>query len=113
MEELYQIIYEKAAIKDLNRIKKYCSSRYYKNTIQSIINALKIIKVFPKMSKTLYSIENRFGDYRRAIIKKYVIIYKIEYKQIRVLRIFNVRENYINNDMFMVKEYVSIYRCIS
>ena len=107
------IIYEKEVLQDIKRIKKYCTPLYYDKIILDISKTIDMIKIFPKIAKTLYFIKDIDGDYRRVISGKYIIIYKIEKENIEILRIFNARENYLNKKMFMVKEKSCKYRYVS
>ena len=58
----------------------------------------------PWMYKTLFYKKDLLGEYRRIIIGKYSIIYKIKENEVIILRIFNQRENYLNQSEFILKE---------
>ena len=113
MECVWNIIYTKKVYKDIARIKKFYKEYRYFKEISNIEKRLQILIYNPRIGKTLIFNKDINGEYRRLVIDNFIVIYKIEKNNVKILRIFNVRENYINNDMFMVKEDVSIYRCIS
>ena len=58
----------------------------------------------PRIHKTLISSNDKEGEYRRMISGKYSIIYKIIKDKIIILRIFNQKEDYLNDKSFILKE---------
>ena len=58
----------------------------------------------PRIHKTLISSKDKEGEYRRIVSRKYIIIYKIVIDEIIILRIFNQKENYLNQRHFIQKE---------
>ena len=50
----------------------------------------------PRIYKTLSYKKDIVGEYRRIVLGKYIIIYKIVEDEIIILRIFNQKQNYLN-----------------
>ena len=90
----------------MNRISDYlkeygCSAENVIKQIDADINRLNFM---PRIHKTLISYKNEKGEYRRIVSGKYSIIYKILGNEITILRIFNQKENYINQRNFILRE---------
>lgn len=103
---LYHVTYVKSASKDLDKIRKYSiSKKYYEKNMQEITNNIEKLKYMPRIHKTLICINEPNGEYRRRMVSgKYSIIYKIENDEIIILRIFNQKENYLNQKKFILRE---------
>ena len=67
------------------------------------------LEYMPRCHKTLICIKEPNGEYRRLISGKYSIIYKIVKDEIIILRIFNQRENYLNQRKFILREETQNY----
>jgi len=105
MVSLYHVIYEKSTHKDLKKIKKFSISRtYYERIMQEITRSIESLKYMPRTHKTLICIKDPSGEYRRMVSGKYSIIYKIIEDKIIILRIFNQKENYLNQRKFILRE---------
>lgn len=101
----YHVTYEKSTHKDLKKIKKYSISRtYYEKIMSEITRNIENLKYMPRIHKTLICIKDRNGEYRRMLSGKYSIIYKIVENEIIVLRIFNQKQNYLNQRKFILRE---------
>lgn len=63
-------------------------------TVRKVIEKIKILEIFPFSSKLLKK-EKDF-EYRKFIIKNYIIIYKVNLKEkeVKILHIYNQREKY-------------------
>ena len=112
MENQYHIIYTKSMHKDLKKIKKYYGKVYSEKVLNKIDKDIENLKFMPHAHKTLYYLKEPNVEFRRLISGKYIIIYKIIKKEIIVLRIFNQRENYLNQKSFILKEKSKNY-CIT
>ena len=66
----------------------------------------------PRIHKTIYYLKDPTGEYRRIVCEKYCIIYKIQENEIVVLRIFNQKQNYLNQENFILKEKSIKYQVI-
>ena len=105
MENRYHITYEKNTHKDFKKIKKFSTSKiYYKRIIEEITNNIEKLKYMPRIHKTLICIKDPNGEYRRMVSGKYSIIYKIVKDEIIILRVFNQKENYLNQRNFILRE---------
>lgn len=100
----YQIIYEESMYKDIEKIKNSYNYFYQEELINNIEKNIKSLEYMPRIHKTLISYKDKDGEYRRMISGKYSIIYKIVKDEIIILRIFNQKENYLNQKNFILKE---------
>lgn len=105
MANLYHVTYEKSTHKDLKKIRKFSITKtYYERIMQEITRNIENLKYMPRTHKTLICIKDPNGEYRRMLSGKYSIIYKIEKNEIIILRIFNQKENYLNQRKFILRE---------
>ena len=93
---------------DLKRIYKYIKNELKEDDIaqklmQKIMRSLKILEDFPFAHKLLRKTKN--FEYRKFIIKNYIIIYKINLKEkeINILHIYNQKQKIKNK-----KQYIKI-----
>ena len=102
----HNIELSKDAKKDLDRISIFLEEDNASRTkiIEKINNDIKNLTFMPRMHKTLIYYKDKNGEYRRIVSGKYIIIYKIVKDEIIILRIFNQRENYLNQRNFILKE---------
>ena len=77
--------------------------------LQKIEKDIINLEYMPRIHKTLISIKDPNGEYRRMLSGKYSIIYKITENEIIILRIFNQKENYLNQRKFILKEEKQTY----
>lgn len=99
MEYSYSIKQEKSFKRELRNIYEYISydlkeKRIAIKLINSITEKLKVLEYFPFANKIVLKEEN--FEYRKFIIKNYIIIYKVNLKEkeVKILHIYNRRENY-------------------
>ena len=92
----YRIIYEESMYKDIERIRNSYNYFYQEELINKIEKDITSLLYMPRIHKTLISSNDKHGEYRRMISGKYIIIYKIVKDEIIILRIFNQKENYLN-----------------
>lgn len=92
------------AKRDLRRIYRYMRGYNFEKIIERIYKDIDNLTFMPRMHKTLIYFKDKNGEYRRIVSGKYIIIYKIVKDEIIVLRIFNQRENYLNQRSFILKE---------
>ena len=109
MDIQYKIVYEKRFYKDLLEIEDKTYIRFYKKLKKDIDSKIENLKVMPRTHKTLIYLKDKTGEYRRIISGKYIIIYKIVKDEIIILRIFNQKQNYLNQKSFILKEKFSKY----
>ena len=102
----HNIELSKNAKKDLDRISTYLEDYNSSRTkiIEKINNDIKNLTFMPRIHKTLIYFKDKSGEYRRIVSGKYIIIYKIVKDEIIILRIFNQKENYLNQRNFILKE---------
>jgi len=104
----YDIIYDKSFVAELRRIsiffiKRLKNSKSANTIIESVMGRIKILEDFPFIGKQI--IKNKNFEYRKFIIKNYIIIYKINLKEkeINILHIYNQKQKIKNK-----KEYIKI-----
>ena len=105
----YKIIYEKKFYKDLFEIEAKTEMNFYKKLKKDIDEKVENLKFMPRIYKTLSYKKDIVGEYRRIVLAKYIIIYKIVENEIIILRIFNQKQNYLNQKNFILKEKFSKY----
>lgn len=95
----YAIKQEISFEKELRNIYEYITDELKANNaaiklIKLISDKIKILQIFPFAYK-LYKKEDNF-EYRKFIVKNYIIIYKINLKEkeIKILHIYNQKLNY-------------------
>ena len=92
------------ARKDLKRIYKYMKEYNVEKSIEKIYLDIDNLAFMPRIHKTLIYFKDKKGEYRRIVSGRYNIIYKIIENEIIILRIFNQKENYLNQRNFILKE---------
>ena len=99
MESSYVIKQEKSFKKELRNIYEYIDDELKQKKsaiklINLISDKIRILEVFP-FAFELYKKEEKF-EYRKFIVKDYIIIYKINLKErkIKILHIYNQKFNY-------------------
>ena len=111
---LYKITILKDARRDLDRISEYLEN--YESAKEKVITQINKdildLEFMPRIHKTLYKYKDKNGEYRRIISGKYVIIYKIEKDTIIILRIFSHKQDYLNQENFILKEESILYNII-
>ena len=91
----YEIIYDETYMKEIDRIYLYIRNKLKEEKIASkivtkIMGKLKILEDFPYTHKLIKKSKN--SEYRKFIIKNYIIIYKISLKEINILHIYNQKQ---------------------
>ena len=102
-------IYPKAQ-KDLKRIQKYIEEYNGDKIIKQIYDDIDNLLFMPRIHKTIFYYTKPEVEYRRLVSGKYIIIYEIIEKQINILRIFNQKENYLNQRKFILREKSEKYK---
>ena len=100
----YRITYEKKFYKDINLIELRTTHKHYKKLKDKMNIAIQNLQFMPRTHKTIYTLKDPIGEYRRIVLEKYSIIYKIVNNEIIILRIFNQKENYLNQRKFILRE---------
>ena len=106
---IYKTIFSKKAKRDLIRIAKFMENYNSNKIIERIYKSIDDLNYMPRMHKTLIYFKDKNGEYRRMLSGKYSIIYKIIENEIIILRIFNQKENYLNQRKFILKEKTQKY----
>lgn len=100
----YKTIFSKKAKKDIIRIARVMKNYNYNKIIEKIYKDIDNLLYMPRIHKTLIYYKDKKGEYRRIVSGRYIIIYKIIKNEIIILRIFNQKENYLNQRNFILKE---------
>ena len=101
---IYKTIFSKKARKDLIRTAKFMKNYNTNKILERIYKDIDNLTYMPRMHKTLIYFKDKSGEYRRIVSGKYIIIYKIVEDKIIILRIFNQKQNYLNQRNFILKE---------
>ena len=109
MDILYKITYDRKFYKDLYAIELRTTDNYYRKLKDRLNVVIKNLQFMPRTHKTIYPFRDPLGEYRRIILERYIIIYKIVKDEIIILRIFNQKENYLNQKKFILREDNQIY----
>ena len=97
---MYKISFSPEAVDDLKEIKRYikdelCNEQAAKNTVAKILKKIKILSDFPESSSSLSVIIGFDADYRYLICDNYIAFYRIENKNVLIVRILYGRRNYM------------------
>ena len=104
MDIQYRITYDKKFYKDLYLIELRTTDSYYRKLKNKMSVVIENLQFMPRSHKTIYTLKDPMGEYRRIVLDKYSIIYKIVKYEIIILRIFNQKENYLNLNKFILRE---------
>ena len=104
----YDITYDKIFMVELRKIPIYFRKKQNKSQrpsviIESVMERINILEDFPFVGKLIT--KNKNFEYRKFIIKNYIIIYKINLKEkeVNILHIYNQKQKIKNK-----KEYIKI-----
>lgn len=97
---MYKISFSPEAVDDLKEIKRYikdelCNEQAAKNTVAKILKKIKILSDFPESGSSLSAIIGFDADYRYLICDNYIAFYRIENKNVLIVRILYGRRNYM------------------
>ena len=99
--KIYDITYDKSFMEELRRIpiyfiRKMKDSKSANTIIENVMGRIKILERFPFIGKVIRKTKN--FEYRKFIIKNYIIIYKINLKEkeINILHIYNQKQKIKN-----------------
>ena len=112
MEKQYKILYDDNFDRDINKIEDYFYDYNSIDLISRIKEDIEYLKFMPRIHKTLYSVKDPMGEYRRIVSGKFIIIYKIDQDKVIILRIFSHRQDYLNPENFILKEQSTTYNDI-
>jgi len=100
-DEQYKLIFTNDAIKEMDNIFYYISENLYATSsaqklMSEIDDAIENLKYMPKAYSVIK--EHLQMEYRRVIVKKYVIIYTIdeEEKKVNIMHIYYGGRDYFN-----------------
>lgn len=97
---MYKISFSPEAVDDLKEIKQYikdelCNEQAAKNTVAKILKKIKLLSDFPESGSSLSVIIGFDADYRYLICDNYIAFYRIENKNVLIVRILYGRRNYM------------------
>ena len=97
---MYKISFSPEAVDDLKEIKQYikdelCNEQAAKNTVAKILKKVKMLSDFPERGSSLSAIIGFDTDYRYLICDNYIAFYRIENKNILIVRVLYGRRNYM------------------
>lgn len=100
----YKIYYETSLLEDIRNLRENVSKEEFIKLIKLFKNKELLIKEFPRIYPRL-QLESLNGEYRKIVLNQYIIIYKIVSNQIRFLKIYPQKTNYINKIKKLKKYY--------
>lgn len=97
---MYKISFSPEAVDDLKEIKQYikddlCNEQAAKNTVAKILKKVKMLSDFPESGSSLSTIIGFDTDYRYLICDNYIAFYRIENKNVLIVRVLYGRRNYM------------------
>ena len=97
---MYKISFSPEAVDELKEIKRYikdelCNEQAAKNTVAKILKKIKILSDFPESGSSLSVIIGFDADYRYLICDNYIAFYRIENKNVLMVRILYGKRNYM------------------
>lgn len=91
----YEIIIAEQTHEDLARIREYMYEDKFEKFITKVYEKYDNLVYMPWMYPRLYYEKNTHSDYRKILLEKYIIIYKIQKNQITVIKIASEKEDYL------------------
>ena len=97
---MYKVSFSPEAVDDLKGIKQYikdelCNEQAAKNTVAKILKKVKMLSDFPESGSSLSAIIGFDTDYRYLVCDNYIAFYRIENKNVLIVRILYGRRNYM------------------
>ena len=106
MNTKYKVIITPTAYKEINKIYDYISEDLYaekatKNLMRKVEESIQNLKDAPKIHAKIEKIDELKRQYRRIVIKNFVILYTIDEinKVIYVSHMYYGGRNYLNTDL--------------
>lgn len=96
MELLYKVKYHSVFLKDIEQLRKNVNEKKFIKFMSQFRLEKEMLKKFPRMYPIIENRKAQDQEYRRIVLEKYIIIYKIVSKNIIFLKIFHEKTNYIN-----------------
>lgn len=96
MELLYKVKYHSVFLKDIEQLKKSVNEKKFTKFMNQFRFEKAMLKRFPRMYPIIENRKSQNQEYRRIVLEKHIIIYKINSRDIIFLRIFHEKTNYIN-----------------
>ena len=97
---MYKVSFSPEAVDDLKGIKQYikdelCNEQAAKNTVAKILKKVKMLSDFPESGSSLSAIIGFDTDYRYLVSDNYIAFYRIENKNVLIVRVLYGRRNYM------------------
>ena len=102
-EKQFKVVFTNDCIDEINQIYDYISKKLYapnsaKKIMMKIDNAIQSLKNMPELYSVIKKYPELNREYRRIVIKNYVLLYTISKKEntIYIVHMFYGRSNYFN-----------------
>lgn len=97
---MYRVSFSPEAVDDLKDIKQYIkdelgNEQAAKNTVAKILKKVKMLSDFPESGSNLSAIIGFDTDYRYLVCDNYIAFYRIEDKNVFIVRVLYGRRNYM------------------
>ena len=104
---MYKIQYSPRAKEDLLRVKNYLIDEFDEELavkiVKSVINKIKNLAEYPLMGRPLSNMIDVATDYMYIVIGKNYIFYRNEDKCVKIIRILDVRQDFMRA-LFNIRE---------
>lgn len=97
---MYKVSFSPEAVGDLKDIKQYikdelCNEQAAKNTVAKILKKIKMLSDFPESGSNLSAVIGFDTNYRYLVCDNYIAFYRIENKNVLIVRVLYGRRNYM------------------
>jgi len=97
---MYTIQFSPLAKEDLMKIKVYLEENFdveiALEKIKQLIDSIKRFESFPLMGRPLMNVIDIPTDYMYFVAEKNYVIYRLEKETVKIIRIIDTRQDYIN-----------------
>lgn len=97
----YEIIYTKECQKEINEIYSYIYQKLYSpNSAKKLMNQIEkrilFLKIMPKLYPKISNKTKLKNEYRKMVIKNFIILYTISKNKIYIVHMYYNKKNYLN-----------------
>jgi plasmid stabilization system protein ParE len=97
---MYTIQFSPVAQEDLIKIKVYLEEEFdvgiASEKIRELLKSIKRFEQFPLMGRPLMNVIDIPTDYMYFVLEKNYVFYRLEKETVKIIRIIDTRQNYIN-----------------
>lgn len=95
-----KVVFLPAAQHDLTDLFAYISKSLQNpvaahNIVEKILRLSYRLESFPEMGTSLRTVDERISNYRYLLADNYIVIYKVEGQEVKIIRILYARSDYV------------------